>query len=109
MYEVLSSEQISDWHQTVLESVDLTVPQQIVSPDVLREPCGGEGEAVVAESDAEPLETHVAQSHQQSDREIVTVKLAINHLLYGGKVLDQKFGKINLVLSTADLVCQTRS
>ena len=50
----------------MLESVDLTVPQKIVSPDVLREPCGGEGEAVVAESDAEPLETHVGQPHHQS-------------------------------------------
>lgn len=89
----------------MLESDDHTVPEKIISPDVLRETGGGEGEAVVAESDAEPLETHVDQSQQQSDREIVTVKLAINHLLNGGNVLDQKFAKINLVLSTTDLVC----
>ena len=70
MYQVLSSEQISEVHWIVVESgeYDLPVPEEIISPDILRETRGGEGEAVVAESDAEPLEAHVAQSYQQSNR-----------------------------------------
>ena len=64
MYEVLSSEQISEVQWIVVDSgeYDLAVPEEIVSPDVLRETRGGEGEAIVAESDAEPLEAHVGQS-----------------------------------------------
>ena len=75
MYEVLSSEQISE-HWIVVDSgeYDLAVPEEIISPDVLRETRGGEGEAVVAESDAEPLEAHVGQSYQQSNRENYLIK-----------------------------------
>ena len=58
----------------VAEVYDLTVPEKIISPHVVRQTGRGEGQPVVAEGDAEPLETHVDQSHQQSDRENYHIK-----------------------------------
>ena len=40
MYEVLSSGQISEVHWNVVESK--RVPEEIISPDILRETGGGE-------------------------------------------------------------------